>query len=555
MTLLFTALSLSACDLTDSFRYTKDKADLAKYYDLASDEAVIYFDNEAQEDVALVYDGVFYIPMSTVRELLDKRFYWDKENERLLFTDSESIREEDTDDSSMVYVRDDEIYLSEACLEKYLDVQLEAYENPGRVFIDEGGDMLMGIKAARDTEVRIKGGPKSEILTKLNKEDSLYLIDEMNSWGHVRTSDGYMGYTELKYLDTEEQTQIPIETGYSPSPDHSISRDHTICMVWQDMAGRYGNTLFEGLIDKTSGVNVVSPVWFVISDNDGNYDNFSSASYVEYAHKKGMEVWVLVNDFSNDVSISKVLTNSKVRQKMVDNLVKDTLAVKADGINVDFEFITDACGQDFIQFLRELSLACHEHDLVLSVDNKNPTYIKYCYDMREQGKVADYVVLMGYDEHWVGSEAGSVASLDYVDQGIMAALDLVPAEKIISGLPFYARVWTETPAEYASAGAEIRNDGNSRFSSYALDSSALSMDEIQDVIRKNGVSPEWRDSCGQNYVEYEKGNSVQRIWVEDAESLDLKMQKGAKHKLAGYAFWRLGYENKAVWNMIEKYLD
>ena len=320
------------------------------------------------------------------------------------------------------------------------------------------------------------------------------------------------------------------------------------------MENTSGNRQFDSLTADTRGINVISPAWFALTDNEGTYRNLSSGDYVRKAHEKGMEVWILIDDFSDNMSIGQVLGKNSVRQKLVENLISDVQAVNADGINVDFEYITDSCGVDFIQFLRELSIRCREEGLVLSVDNANPTFVKYCYDMREQGRLADYVVLMGYDEHWQGSEAGSVASLPFVENGILAALEMVPEEKIISGLPFYSRVWTEVPEEFAASGAEVREDGNSEYGRYSLDSIALSMDEVAALVKKAGVEPEWDDDIGQYYVEIPLEHGKQRIWMEDVRSLEAKLDVVSKYSVAGVAFWRIGMDNNAVWDSISEYL-
>ena len=57
--------------------------------------------------------------------------------------------------------------------------------------------------------------------------------------------------------------------------------------------------------------------------------------------------------------------------------------------------------------------------------------------------MADYVIMMGYDEHFAGGEAGSVSSINYVKNGIAGMLENVPREKLIGGVPFYTRLWTE----------------------------------------------------------------------------------------------------------------
>lgn len=551
--LVVCALTLCGCDLYESVISTDVRADLDDFYGLSEGEAAIIVDNEVLEESAVVRDGTYYIAIEQVRSALDKRFYWDGLDDRLLFTNAEKIYEESISDSSMVLTVEDQLYLSTACLEKYLNIQVTVFEEPDRIYIDTSGSDVTSVSVGKDAEVRVRGGYKSEILTEVKSGERVQLITEHNKWAEVRTGDGFIGYMLLDRLNQEDTEVTRIEELREDPEYTSIRRDYPICLGWHDMENVSGNKQFDALTADTKGMNVISPAWFALTDNKGNYRNLSSADYVRKAHEQGMEVWILIDDFDDDMSIGRVLGRNSVRQKLVESLIEDVQAVDADGINIDFEYITDSCGVDFIQFLRELSIRCREESLVLSVDNANPTFVKYCYDMKEQGRLADYVVLMGYDEHWQGSEAGSVASLSYVEEGIIAALDMVPEEKVISGLPLYARVWTEVPEAFAASGAAIREDGNSEYERYSLDSVALSMGEIAKLIKEAKVTPEWDQTTGQYYVEIPLKHGKQRIWVEDVRSLEAKLDVVSKYSLAGVAFWRLGMEDKAVWDSISSY--
>mgnify|MGYP000470729754 CR=1 FL=1 len=133
-----------------------------------------------------------------------------------------------------------------------------------------------------------------------------------------------------------------------------------------------------------------------------------------------------------------MLSYTSRRETLITQLIAEALRVGVDGINVDFEKISDKCGEHYIEFIRELSVKCRQNGLVLSVDNYVPKSFNTQYDRKEQGIVADYVVIMGYDEYYAGSpEAGPVSSYNYVKEGITETLKEVPAEKVISGIPFF----------------------------------------------------------------------------------------------------------------------
>lgn len=202
---------------------------------------------------------------------------------------------------------------------------------------------------------------------------------------------------------------------------------------------------------------------------------------------------------------------------------------------MDFESLSEDVGVHFLQFLRELSIECHKNGLVLSVDNPVPEDFTSHYDRAEQGRVVDYVIIMGYDEHYVGSEeAGSVASLPWVEKGIQDTLAEVPAERVINAIPFYTRLWKTTGG--------------------ALTSEAIGMDQAQEVVSTYQVETYWDNNTGQNYGTYESEGDTYQIWLEDAQSVAAKVQLVPKYGLAGVAQWKLGFENSGIWQVISENL-
>ena len=204
--------------------------------------------------------------------------------------------------------------------------------------------------------------------------------------------------------------------------------DGKVNMVWHQVTSTDANAYFADATANMTGVNVISPTWFYLLDTSGNIANISSADYVAQAHEKGLKVWGLIDNFTQEVSTTETLSNTAARQNIISQLIQAATSVGMDGINVDFESLSEDVGIHFLEFLRELSIECHKNNLVLSVDNPVPEDFTSHYDRAEQGRVVDYVIIMGYDEHYVGSEAGSVASLPWVEQGIQDTLAEVPAE-------------------------------------------------------------------------------------------------------------------------------
>lgn len=539
--------------LVEYFFYTKDSADLEEYFGVSGKEAVVFFNEQEVASQGIIVDDITYLPLEFVQASIDGRFYWDGSTDAILFTNAEKIYQESIEDKSVALLQEDVLYVSLDFIQEHAELDAEVYQNPNRIFLDTRGRERTYAQVNFDTVVRATGGRKGKILTDILAGEQVEILYEWENWMQVRTEDGFVGYVKKKSL-ADAQTQS-VESTWTEPEYTNISLDEDVCLAWQQVTTMSANNNLDKLIQKAKGLNVISPTWFAMTGNDGSYQNLASETYVEKAHEAGLQVWVLADDFSQDMSIGTVLGNTKIRQKLVKNFVKDTLAVGADGINIDFEYISENSGEDYIQFLRELSVSCRKKGLILSVDNANPTYIREQYHMEEQGKIVDYVIIMAYDEHYNGTCAGSVASISYVKEGINTALSMVPAKKLVNGLPFYIRVWKETPAEYAEENAQLREDGESEYDSYALSYENVSMAQAQELLKEYGVEAEWQDDLKQYYAEIPLKNGKYRIWLEDAKSLTEKMELVKENHLAGVACWKIGLETEDVWEVITNYLN
>lgn len=346
--------------------------------------------------------------------------------------------------------------------------------------------------------------------------------------------DGYVGY--VRKMDISSEETVDFDRDFQKEAYTYITMDEPVNLSWHQVTTQEANAYLQEAIANVSGVNVISPTWFYLQDTAGNIANISSADYVNQAHERGMQVWGLIDNFTADVSTTETLSQLSSRQNIISQLMEAAAAVGLDGINVDFETLSEDAGPHFLQFLRELSIECHKNNLVLSVDNPVPEDFTSHYDRREQGQVVDYVIIMGYDEHYVGSEeAGSVASLPWVEQGVQDTLAEVPAERTILAIPFYTRLWKTTGG--------------------ALTSEAIGMEQAQQVIAENHAEPVWDGSVGQNYAVFETQDSTYEIWLEDASSIAEKVKLIPKYNLAGVAQWKLGFEDSSIWQVISENLQ
>lgn len=538
--------------IIEKYSYSKERADLNAYYQISSEEDVaIVLHNEIIEERARVFDGVYYLDLDTVHTYLNDRFYEDKEENLLLYTVptdiirtqiGSSVREQESGNDDMGYViaryEEDTLYIAIDYVKEYTNFSYEVFTTPNRIQLDTAFEEFQTAEIKKDTAVRVKGGVKSDILTDVTKGDKVTILEQMETWSKVKTQDSVIGYVENKRLgDLRSELPIPV-TDYVEPEYTSITRDYKINLGWHVVAGVGGNDTLESVTANTEGLNVISPTWFKLCDNEGGFTSFASSDYVDKAHAMGLEVWALIEniEYKDSIDMYEILSSTSTRAKLINDLIRTVQEYDIDGINVDFEQISMDCGEHYVEFLRELSIPCRENGIVLSVDNYVPTGYTEHYDREEQGMVADYVIIMGYDEHYAGSpEAGSVASINFVEEGIEQTVAQVPPEKVINAVPFYTRIWETT--------------GDS------ISSQAVGMEMAEEYVAAHNIEVEWDDETCQNYGEYTDGDTLYQVWLEDEESIRVKLNIMDKYQIGGVASWRLGYEKPSIWDEIEIYLN
>ena len=509
LTIVLLAGAAAGFILYRKYKPSKEQVDQNEWYQASGDEMALFLDSVLVEGVKGRYiDGQTYLQLDWIDEAVNEKFYWDEENRQLIYTLPDQIvyANEETMGSSgkpLVVQQDGQVWLLSSLVTAYTNVRIDTYDtdNVRRVFVDTSWEPQQLAAVKKKSALRIRGGVKSAMITEVPSDSEVIVLEQLDNWSRVRTEDGQVGYLANRRLkETESRTLVSTFT----EPEYtSISMDGSVVLVWHQVTNRQANQAMENLVSNTKGVNVIAPTWFMLTDNQGNYESIADKNYVDRAHSMGLQVWAVLDNFNKGENVqSEILfASTAARKKLIASLMQDAKTYGFDGINLDVEGIKASAGPHYVQFIRELSIDCRKEGLVLSIDSYVPASYSAFYNWAEQGRVADYVVMMGYDEHYAGGEAGSVASIGYERQGIEDLLKQVPKEKLISAIPFYTRIWKEDAS--------------------GTTSQSLGIADAKAWVEDNQVELYWQDDLGQYYGETQKDGVNYEIWMEEERSLAL----------------------------------
>lgn len=551
--ILITFVAIVGASIIKKYTPTKEVMDSYEYFDIEEGGVVVIYNDERVEEQAEYIDGRWYITRDFVKEEFNKRFYLDVHDNYVMYTTADDIYSFVTDGNTYtdmegneysrdyVIVRDidGEIYIALDFVKEYSDLMYEYYENPMRLIINNVYEEKNYAVVEKDAAVRYRGGIKSPIITQVSVNDRVEVLENLEDWIEIRTEDGYVGYIPAGRLsDTYSEVA---ESGFAGVEEPvSNLKDYKICLVWHQLFYETDGTKIRQDLTGTKGVTTVSPTWYSIQSNDGDISSLANKNYVNTVHGMGLEVWPLIDDFNTELNGYELYSDRQTRAKIISTLIEDALYYGYDGLNIDFEKVTSDDAEHYLQFIRELSIQCRKNNITLSVDCYTPASYNLYYDRTELGIYADYIIIMGYDEHYNGTESGSVASIGFVESGIANTLEEVDASKVINAMPFYTRIWTETTG----------SDGT-----VTITSEAVGMQGGLNELTRNGALAMWDETCGQYYGSYEKGNSIVKVWLEEEHSIEEKMKLFEEYNLAGVAAWKLGLEKSDVWSVINKYLE
>lgn len=519
----------------------------------------VFYQGTMLNDPAIGSKESLKLPLDIVKEHIDPSLIYEESSESTIITTQDKVVRLRTSELTGMMnekpfklrfpleKKDDKVYLPIDPLKDLYEIELRESEETGAVLIFKAGDTVRWYQAVSypgkpDRTIPMRRDPsiKAIILADVKQGEKVMVWDEHEQWLRVQLTSGYMGYIRKEQLVADQEETIPQKKPVAEFvPKQPVSGK--VNLTWEHVVTKNPDT---SNIPPMPGVNVVSPTWFHLEDGEGNLNNLADPAYVKWAHERGYRVWALFSNGFDPKRTTDALSTYDKRMTMIKQLLAFTQMYSLDGINIDFENVYLKDKQNLVQFVREMTPLMHEQGLIVSIDvtpiSSSETWSLF-YDRKALVESVDYMMLMAYDEHWASSpKAGSVASLPWVEQSIVALLEEdIPPSKLILGIPFYTREWTE----------EVK-DGKTNVSSRAV-----FMDRSQRIIKEKNLTPVFSAETGQNYIEYEEDGKRKKIWIEDETSVKARIALVNKYHLAGVASWRRGFENPQAWNWIHSTLE
>lgn len=508
-------------------------ADLYAYYGVNEGETVLFLNSEQLEAPVLYEGSRCYLPLETVQQRLNGRFYSDEESGSVLY-----VLPEETS----CYVPDaasGELITREGVQYLAMDVILPCTQVTEREFSDENGPRRLWLWTdfeteqeraivRKDTVLRTEGSKLGRVITEENSGAEVLVLEEKGRWTRVMTANGHVGYVPGKHLLESHGTTAAWDGPEIPEfPVKTVSGRISMGFDYIDNVS-YGLDMLKQHLETERAVNILAPTWFVLHGAEGEFSSCADPEYVKLAHENGKQVWVMIENITGGCDTEALLKSRTARENLVQNLTQAVEACGADGINLDFESMSEDLIPHYLQFIRELKQVCLKKDLVLSADTFTPYSWNLKYDHKELGKVLDYVIVMCYDESW--EEPGPNSDLEFVDYTCRKSLEMIPAEKLVIAVPFYTRAWALN-----DSGAWTRQEV------YMRDCKTL-MDNCVDL--------EWLDDVGCYHGHVDMDGVEKEIWFEDYASAEQRLNRISGYVLKGIAFWRLGQEDPAVWDLV-----
>lgn len=522
-------------------------------------EKPIFVRGELMEYEAKGTNESLKLPLPVLQEKVDPSIRYEEPEGAIILTSSDKVLQLTKDEEqgelngkpytlqTIPEEMDGVLYIPVQALKEVYGISVHESTDTGAVLLMNPGESIEYAEAAGDGDqteedesipLYQKPNKQSAIVKKMNFGDRVRVWSSDGKWLFVQLDSGYTGYVLASEIKQTKTVTIPKRES-TPTAAERRWKEKTINLTWEAVYNRAADPAALAVL---KGVNVVSPTWFEISDDKGNVASKADPAYMKKAKSLGIEVWGLIsNAFDADLTAAALSTYDK-RNTIITQMIEYAKTYDLDGINVDFESVYTEDGPNVTQFMRELRPYAKENELVLSIavtPKSNSELWSKFLDRRSLGQIADYMMVMAYDEHWATSPtAGSVASIPWATAAVTKIIeeDEVPAGKLLLGVPTYTRVWSEEIVE-----GEVK-----------AKSKAIGMDAAQEILTTQKLTPQYLDDIGQNYVEYEENGVLKKIWLEDKTSLRARVELAERLELAGVASWSRKFANEGAWAVLNR---
>ena len=538
--MLFFILILSSILL---FLYPFDSRKKEAYFN--GDNPILF--NGIQAGNGLIDGNSVYVPLTFMKENIDEQLFYDEKSDSIIITTKNKVIQMPTE-SLTYYVnevpvqlqvapikaKDGEQYIALDPILSYYGIQYSILPETNAIEITQDSKKIINgtIEGTDVSEKRLRIRTKPDLQAPYTAQtidrEKIIIEKEEEKYFYIRKENGIAGYLDKKYVSKGKTETIQIQRERDEVNVPVI--DGPINLTWEAVYSGNPNT---ALIPEMPGVNVVSPTWFELTDNNGTVRNLGSLEYVNWAKSRGYEVWALFSNGFNPDLTHEAFNDYETRQTIIRQLLHYSQMYQLDGINIDIENVREEDGPLVTQFVREATPYFHQAGLVVSMDI---TFIaggnwSAFYERDKLAETVDYLMVMAYDEHWGTSpKAGSVASFPWVEQNLQKLLEIVPNDKLILGVPLYTRLW------------EIKDTGE-------VSSKAIKMTEAKEWLTEKGITPIYDEQSGQNFAEYydAEAQSTYRIWMEDELSLKKRAELVEKYELKGVASWSRYFADETAW--------
>ena len=336
---------------------------------------------------------------------------------------------------------------------------------------------------------------------------------------------------------TQASAKAPLKAGLARARERALKATPLAMFYYSD-----DSIGMPSLQKHADAMTVLAPQCYRV-DGTGALRGQLPVGVLEAAGRAGVPLMPLVTNAGFDRSVAHALLhNVRAQEQAANSLAQVAELNQYLGWQLDFEGLDPADELAYTRFVTRVAARLHHKRRLLSVAVVPRFSDQYpdrsctgfytgewgaAFDFRGLGRVADFLVLMAYDQHTPLTPPGPVAGYDWVEAAIAYALHRVPASKLLLGIPFYGREWDET--------------------AQATTARSLAYADIEDFLERPTGERHWDDIGRTSWFQWRDGKTVRTAWFDDARSLREKLKLIRLYHLRGYAAWRLGTEDPEFW--------